>query len=69
MMFYLINNCFQHQPSAGLVLSLSLSELTKQLQEEFLSPEDVFYSYMRKVCAGTKHVSVSKYMRLISSSF
>ncbi|XP_045905019.1 fatty-acid amide hydrolase 1 isoform X1 [Micropterus dolomieu] len=30
------------------ILTLSLSELTKQLQEGLLSPEDVFYSYMEK---------------------
>ncbi|XP_075895434.1 fatty-acid amide hydrolase 1 isoform X1 [Nelusetta ayraudi] len=35
-------------PDATLILSLSLSELTKQLQEELLTPEDVFYSYMQK---------------------
>lgn len=34
---------------SALILSLSLPELTKQLQEELLSPEDVFYSYMQKV--------------------
>lgn len=28
---------------------LSLSELTKQLQEGSLNPEDVFYTYMEKV--------------------
>ncbi|KAF7659686.1 hypothetical protein LDENG_00294480 [Lucifuga dentata] len=32
----------------SLILSLSLAELTEQLQEGSLSPEDVFYSYMEK---------------------
>ncbi|KAM3876160.1 fatty-acid amide hydrolase 1 [Diretmus argenteus] len=33
---------------ASLILSLPLSELTKQLKEGSLNPEDVFYSYMEK---------------------
>ncbi|XP_073331917.1 fatty-acid amide hydrolase 1 [Pagrus major] len=33
---------------SALILTLSLSELTKQLQEGSLNPEDVFYSYMEK---------------------
>lgn len=36
-------------PDPELILTLSLSELTKQLQEGLLSPEDVFYTYMEKV--------------------
>lgn len=32
-----------------LILTLSLSELTKHLKDGLLSPEDVFYSYMEKV--------------------
>uniref|UniRef100_A0A3Q3VIG4 Fatty-acid amide hydrolase 1 n=1 Tax=Mola mola TaxID=94237 RepID=A0A3Q3VIG4_MOLML len=35
-------------PDPALILTLSLSELTKQLQEGLLSPEDVFYTYMEK---------------------
>uniref|UniRef100_A0A1A7WT04 Fatty-acid amide hydrolase 1 n=3 Tax=Iconisemion striatum TaxID=60296 RepID=A0A1A7WT04_9TELE len=40
----------QSHPStdSALILSLSLSELTKRLQEDSLSPEEVFYSYMEK---------------------
>ncbi|XP_059196403.1 vitamin D3 hydroxylase-associated protein-like [Centropristis striata] len=34
--------------NSALILSLSLAELTKKLQEGSLSPEDVFYSYMEK---------------------
>uniref|UniRef100_A0A8D3D797 Fatty-acid amide hydrolase 1 n=1 Tax=Scophthalmus maximus TaxID=52904 RepID=A0A8D3D797_SCOMX len=34
--------------NSALILTLSLSELTKQLQEGSLSPEDVFYTYMEK---------------------
>ncbi|XP_076009453.1 vitamin D3 hydroxylase-associated protein-like [Genypterus blacodes] len=33
---------------SSLILSLSLSELTEQLHEGSLSPEDVFHSYMEK---------------------
>lgn len=33
---------------APFILSLSLSELTKELQEETLFPEEVFYAYMEK---------------------
>lgn len=57
---WLICVCFQQTPDAALILSLSLSELTKQLREELLTPEDVFYSYMQKVWAGTEHNSISK---------
>uniref|UniRef100_A0A8D3CWB9 Fatty-acid amide hydrolase 1 n=1 Tax=Scophthalmus maximus TaxID=52904 RepID=A0A8D3CWB9_SCOMX len=40
---------FQHPTTnSALILTLSLSELTKQLQEGSLSPEDVFYTYMEK---------------------
>uniref|UniRef100_A0A1A8LFP1 Fatty-acid amide hydrolase 1 n=1 Tax=Nothobranchius pienaari TaxID=704102 RepID=A0A1A8LFP1_9TELE len=40
----------QSHPStdSALILSLSLSELTKRLQEDSLSPEEVFYSYVEK---------------------
>lgn len=42
--------CLQHSMTdPDLVLTLSLSELTKQLQEGLLSPEDVFYTYLEKV--------------------
>uniref|UniRef100_A0A8C6T3I7 Fatty-acid amide hydrolase 1 n=1 Tax=Neogobius melanostomus TaxID=47308 RepID=A0A8C6T3I7_9GOBI len=34
--------------NALYILSLSLSELTKQLQESALSPEEVFYTYLEK---------------------
>lgn len=34
--------------NAPFILSLSLSELTKQLQESSLSPEEVFYTYLEK---------------------
>lgn len=33
---------------ASYILSLSLSELTKELQEDTLSPEEVFYVYLEK---------------------
>ncbi|XP_023263746.1 fatty-acid amide hydrolase 1 [Seriola lalandi dorsalis] len=33
---------------SAAILKLSLSELTKQLREGLLNPEDVFYSYMEK---------------------
>ncbi|XP_039983659.1 fatty-acid amide hydrolase 1 [Xiphias gladius] len=33
---------------SAVILTLSLSELTEQLQKGSLSPEDVFYSYMEK---------------------
>ncbi|XP_063746915.1 fatty-acid amide hydrolase 1 [Eleginops maclovinus] len=33
---------------SALILTLSLSELTKKLQEGSLNPEEVFYSYMEK---------------------
>ncbi|KAI3368829.1 hypothetical protein L3Q82_025812, partial [Scortum barcoo] len=33
---------------SALICTLSLSELTKKLQEGLLSPEDVFYSYVEK---------------------
>uniref|UniRef100_A0A3Q4M8G9 Fatty acid amide hydrolase n=1 Tax=Neolamprologus brichardi TaxID=32507 RepID=A0A3Q4M8G9_NEOBR len=34
---------------SAFILTLSLSELTQQLNEGSLTPEDVFYSYMEKV--------------------
>lgn len=34
--------------NASFILSLSLSELTKALQEDALSPEEVFYAYLEK---------------------
>lgn len=39
------------------ILTLSLSELTKQLQEGLLSPEDVFYSYMEKTLDVNKKLN------------
>ncbi|XP_042340166.1 fatty-acid amide hydrolase 1 [Plectropomus leopardus] len=39
------------------ILALSLSELTKKLQEGSLSPEDVFYSYMEKTLDVTKDLN------------
>uniref|UniRef100_A0A671V910 Fatty-acid amide hydrolase 1 n=1 Tax=Sparus aurata TaxID=8175 RepID=A0A671V910_SPAAU len=43
---------------SALILTLSLSELTKKLQEGSLNPEDVFYSYMEKVQYPTWHCSL-----------
>lgn len=34
---------------APFILSLSLCELTEKLQEDSLSPEEVFYTYLEKV--------------------
>ncbi|XP_043984263.1 vitamin D3 hydroxylase-associated protein-like [Gambusia affinis] len=42
---------------SAAILSLSLSELTKQLQEGSLCPEDVFYSYMEKALAVHKELN------------
>nr|XP_046248196.1 fatty-acid amide hydrolase 1 isoform X1 [Scatophagus argus] len=42
---------------SGLILSLSLSELTEKLQEGLLSPEDVFYSYMEKTLEVNKKLN------------
>ncbi|XP_069551158.1 fatty-acid amide hydrolase 1 isoform X1 [Brachyistius frenatus] len=42
---------------SALILTLSLSELTKQLQEGSLSPEDVFYSYMEKTLTVNKKLN------------
>ncbi|XP_070817906.1 fatty-acid amide hydrolase 1 [Chaetodon trifascialis] len=42
---------------SALILTLSLSELTKQLQEGSLSPEDVFYSYMEKTLDVNKKLN------------
>ncbi|CAK6955366.1 fatty-acid amide hydrolase 1 [Scomber scombrus] len=39
------------------ILTLSLSELTKQLQEGSLTPEDVFYSYMEKTIDVNKKLN------------
>ncbi|KAM7410068.1 hypothetical protein PAMA_001496 [Pampus argenteus] len=39
---------------SSLILTLSLSELTKQLQEGLLKPEDVFYSYVEKTIDANK---------------
>ncbi|KAK5931102.1 hypothetical protein CgunFtcFv8_027280 [Champsocephalus gunnari] len=36
------------ETDSALILTLSLSELTKKLQEGSLNPEEVFYSYMEK---------------------
>uniref|UniRef100_A0A3B5LVA6 Amidase domain-containing protein n=1 Tax=Xiphophorus couchianus TaxID=32473 RepID=A0A3B5LVA6_9TELE len=42
---------------SAVILSLSLSELTKQLREGSLCPEDVFYSYMQKTLAVHKKLN------------
>uniref|UniRef100_A0A665UE85 Fatty-acid amide hydrolase 1 n=1 Tax=Echeneis naucrates TaxID=173247 RepID=A0A665UE85_ECHNA len=42
---------------SAAILSLSLSELTKQLREGVLSPEDVFYSYVEKTLAVHKKLN------------
>ncbi|XP_035997184.1 vitamin D3 hydroxylase-associated protein [Fundulus heteroclitus] len=42
---------------SAAILSLSLPELTKQLRENSLSPEDVFYSYMEKTLAVHKKLN------------
>ncbi|XP_070764432.1 fatty-acid amide hydrolase 1 [Enoplosus armatus] len=42
---------------SALILTLSLSELTEQLQEGSLSPEDVFYSYMEKTLDVNKKLN------------
>ncbi|XP_044054786.1 fatty-acid amide hydrolase 1 isoform X2 [Siniperca chuatsi] len=42
---------------SALILNLSLSEVTKQLQEGSLSPEDVFYSYMEKALDVNKKLN------------
>ncbi|KAM4739181.1 fatty-acid amide hydrolase 1 [Anableps anableps] len=49
----------QSHPSSdsAAILSLSLSELTKQLREGSLRPEDVFYSYMQKTLAVHKKLN------------
>uniref|UniRef100_A0A8C4GHB4 Fatty-acid amide hydrolase 1 n=1 Tax=Dicentrarchus labrax TaxID=13489 RepID=A0A8C4GHB4_DICLA len=39
------------------IVTLSLSELTKQLKEGLLSPEDVFYSYMEKTLDVNKKLN------------
>ncbi|XP_035509343.1 fatty-acid amide hydrolase 1 [Morone saxatilis] len=39
------------------IVTLSLSELTKQLKEGLLSPEDVFYSYMEKTLDVNKQLN------------
>ncbi|XP_005795802.1 fatty-acid amide hydrolase 1 [Xiphophorus maculatus] len=42
---------------SAAILSLSLSDLTKQLREGSLCPEDVFYSYMQKTLAVHKKLN------------
>lgn len=42
---------------SALILTLSLSELTKKLQEGSLNPEDVFYSYMEKTLDLSKKLN------------
>ncbi|XP_054908534.1 fatty-acid amide hydrolase 1 [Poeciliopsis prolifica] len=42
---------------SAAILSLSLSELTKQLREGSLCPEDVFHSYMQKTLAVHKELN------------
>uniref|UniRef100_A0A3Q0S6Z1 Fatty-acid amide hydrolase 1 n=1 Tax=Amphilophus citrinellus TaxID=61819 RepID=A0A3Q0S6Z1_AMPCI len=42
---------------AAFIMSLSLSELTKQLKEGSLSPEDVLYSYIEKTLAVNKKLN------------
>ncbi|XP_031695707.1 vitamin D3 hydroxylase-associated protein-like isoform X2 [Anarrhichthys ocellatus] len=42
---------------ADLILAMSLSELTNNLQEGLLSPEDVFYSYMEKTLDVNKDLN------------
>ncbi|XP_063323788.1 vitamin D3 hydroxylase-associated protein-like [Pelmatolapia mariae] len=42
---------------SSFILALSLSEVTKQLKEGSLTPEDVFYSYMEKTLAVNKKLN------------
>nr|XP_019936037.1 PREDICTED: fatty-acid amide hydrolase 1 isoform X2 [Paralichthys olivaceus] len=42
---------------SALILTLSLSELTKQLQEGLLTPEEVFYTYMEKTLDVNKKLN------------
>ncbi|KAL4000448.1 NACHT, LRR and PYD domains-containing protein 1 [Sarotherodon galilaeus] len=42
---------------SALILTLSLSELTQQLKDGSLSPEDVLYSYMEKTLAVNKKLN------------
>ncbi|XP_029285823.1 LOW QUALITY PROTEIN: vitamin D3 hydroxylase-associated protein-like [Cottoperca gobio] len=42
---------------SAFILALSLSELTKKLQEGLLSPEDVLYSYMEKALDVNKDLN------------
>ncbi|XP_037105838.1 fatty-acid amide hydrolase 1 isoform X2 [Syngnathus acus] len=42
---------------SSLILSLSLTELTKKLQDGQLVPEDVFYSYMEKTINENKRLN------------
>ncbi|XP_062250667.1 fatty-acid amide hydrolase 1 [Platichthys flesus] len=42
---------------SALILTLTLSELTKQLQEGLLSPEEVFYTYMEKTLDVNKKLN------------
>ncbi|XP_060933404.1 fatty-acid amide hydrolase 1 [Limanda limanda] len=43
--------------NSALILTLTLSELTKQLQEGLLSPEEVFYTYMEKTLDVNKKLN------------
>lgn len=43
--------------NSAFILKLSLSELTKQLQEGSLSPEDVFYTFMEKTLDVQKRLN------------
>lgn len=49
------------------ILNLSLSELTKQLQEGSLNPEDVFYTYMEKTLEVNQKLNCCT--EIISESF
>ncbi|XP_068599706.1 fatty-acid amide hydrolase 1 [Brachionichthys hirsutus] len=42
---------------SALILTLSLPELTKQLKEDLLSPEDVFYTYLEKTLSVNKRLN------------
>ncbi|KAF3834882.1 hypothetical protein F7725_027440 [Dissostichus mawsoni] len=44
----MIGTVVHPETDSTLILTLSLSELTKKLQEGSLNPEEVFYSYMEK---------------------
>ncbi|XP_047442105.1 fatty-acid amide hydrolase 1 [Mugil cephalus] len=53
--------------NSELILTLPLPELTKQLQEGLLSPEDVFYSYLEK--ALTVHRNLNCCTEILLESF